>query len=68
MEETEGRKGAEVWGRRCAPDFNKTSWVSPQLPPRESWKGQEGRSSLTQTRSWGKVKEMGGEGEWYSKM
>lgn len=29
MEETEGRKGTEAWGRRCAPDFNKTSWVSP---------------------------------------
>lgn len=51
MEETEGRKGTEAWGRRCAPDFNKTSQVSPQLPPQESWKGQECESLQTQTRS-----------------
>lgn len=64
MEETEGRKGTEAWGRRCAPDFNKTSQVSPQLPPQESWKGQECESVQTQTRSdGGREGEMGGKRE-----
>lgn len=50
MEETECREGTEAWGQRCAPDFNKTSWVSPQLSPQESWKGHECKSLFTQTR------------------
>lgn len=59
MEETEGRKRTEAWGQRCAADFNKTSWVSPQLTPQEFWKGQECNSLLTQIRSEGRRKERG---------
>lgn len=58
-QESERERGA--WGRRCAPDFNKTSF-SPQLPPQESLKGQECKSLLAQTRSVERGKERGERG------